>query len=76
MENMDENMEVTFLLYGTAAVHIIWFRITPMVSDLLIGLGAVMMIVSVTLYIVQNIRTFRTISQSISDDGRTEGHRK
>ena len=29
---------VTFLLYGTAAVHIIWFHITPMVSDLLIGL--------------------------------------
>ena len=28
---------VTFLLYGTAAVHIIWFHITPMVSDLLIG---------------------------------------
>ena len=26
---------VNFLLYGTAAVHIIWFHITPMVSDLL-----------------------------------------
>ena len=24
---------VTFLLYGTAAVHIIWFQIIPMVSD-------------------------------------------
>ena len=32
---------VTFLLYGTAAVHIIWFHITPMVSDLLIGLRCV-----------------------------------
>ena len=24
---------VTFLLYGTAVVHIIWFHITPMVSQ-------------------------------------------
>ena len=45
---------VTFLLYGTAAVHIIWFHITPMVSDLLIGLCAIMMVISVALYIIQN----------------------
>ena len=46
---------VTFLLYGTAAVHIIWFHITPMVSDLLIGLCAIMMVISVALYIIQNL---------------------
>ena len=43
---------VTFLLYGTAAVHIIWFQITSMVSDLLIGLCAIMMVISVALYII------------------------
>ena len=48
---------VTFLLYGTVAVHIIWFHITPMVSDLLIGLCAIMMVVSVVLYIIKNTRT-------------------
>ena len=50
---------VTFLLYGTAAVHIIWFHITPMVSDLLIGLCAIMMAISVALYIIQNTRTLK-----------------
>ena len=50
---------VTFLLYGTAAVHIIWFHITPMVSDLLIGLCAIMMVISVALYIIQNTRTIK-----------------
>ena len=50
---------VTFLLYGTVAVHIIWFHITPMVSDLLIGLCAIMMVVSVVLYIIKNTRTLR-----------------
>lgn len=50
---------VTFLLYGTAAVHIIWFHITPMVSDLLIGLCAIMMVISVALYIIQNTRTLK-----------------
>ena len=50
---------VTFLLYGTAAVHIIWFQITPMVSDLLIGLCAIMMVISVALYIIQNTRTLK-----------------
>ena len=52
---------VTFLLYGTAAVHIIWLHITPMVSDLLIGLCAIMMVVSVVLYIIQNTRTFKEV---------------
>lgn len=47
------------LLYGTAAVHIIWFHITPMVSDLLIGLCAIMMVISVALYIIQNTRTLK-----------------
>ena len=49
---------VTFLLYGTAAVHI-RFYITPMVSDLLIGLCAIMMVISVALYIIQNTRTIK-----------------
>lgn len=38
---------------------IIWFHITPMVSDLLIGLCAIMMVVSVVLYIIKNTRTLR-----------------
>ena len=38
---------------------IIWFHITPMVSDLLIGLCAIMMVISVALYIIQNTRTFK-----------------
>ena len=38
---------------------IIWFQITPMVSDLLIGLCAIMMIISVALYIIQNTRTLK-----------------
>ena len=38
-----------------AAVHIIWFHITPMVSDLLIGLCTIMMVISVALYIIQNL---------------------
>ena len=50
---------VTFLLYGTAAVHIIWFHITPMVSDLLIGLCAIMMVISVALYNIKNIDTHK-----------------
>ena len=50
---------VTILLYGTAAVHIIWFHITPMVSDLLIDLCAIMMVVSVVLYIIKNTRTLK-----------------
>ena len=38
---------------------IIWFQITPMVSDLLIGLCAIMMVISVVLYIIQNTRTLK-----------------
>ena len=38
---------------------IIWFQITPMVSDLLIGLCAIMMVISVALYIIQNTRILR-----------------
>ena len=38
---------------------IIWFQITPMVSDLLIGLCAIMMVISVALYIIQNTRTLK-----------------
>ena len=38
---------------------IIWFHITPMVSDLLIGLCAIMMVISVALYIIQNTRTLK-----------------
>ncbi|MEF2590509.1 MAG: CDP-alcohol phosphatidyltransferase family protein, partial [Blautia obeum] len=37
----------------------IWFHITPMVSDLLIGLCAIMMVISVALYIIQNTRTLK-----------------
>ncbi len=40
---------VTFLLYGTAAVHIIWFHITTDGIRLLIGLCAIMMVISVAL---------------------------
>ena len=40
-------------------VHIIWFHITPMVSDLLIGLCAIMMVISVALHIIQNNRTLK-----------------
>ena len=39
--------------------NIIWFHITPMVSDLLIGLCAIMMVVSVVLYIIKNTRTLK-----------------
>ena len=42
-----------------AAMHIIWFHITSMVSDLLIGLCAIMMVISVALYIIQNTRTLK-----------------
>ena len=38
---------------------IIWHQITPMVSDLLIGLCAIMMVISVALYIIQNTRTLK-----------------
>ena len=38
---------------------IIWFQITPMVSDLLIGLCAIMMVISVALYIIQNTKTLK-----------------
>ena len=38
---------------------IIWFQITPMVSYLLIGLCAIMMVISVALYIIQNTRTLK-----------------
>ena len=40
-------------------MDIIWFQITPMVSDLLIGLCAIMMVISVALYIIQNTRTLK-----------------
>lgn len=50
---------VTFLLYGMAAVHIIWFNISSGVSDLLICLCAVMMVISVVLYIVQNTKMLK-----------------
>ena len=59
---------VTFLLYGTAAVHIIWLHITPMVSDLLIGLCAIMMVVSVVLYIIQNTRTFKEVWSNFTEN--------
>ena len=48
-----------FIITHLAAVHIIWFHITPMVSDLLIGLCAIMMVISVALYIIQNTRTLK-----------------
>ena len=38
---------------------IIWFQITPMVSDLGIGLCAIMMVISVALYLIQNTRTLK-----------------
>ena len=43
----------------TVQTYIIWFHITSMVSDLLIGLCAIMMVISVALYIIQNTRTLK-----------------
>ena len=45
---------------------IIWFQITPMVSDLLIGLCAIMMVISVALYIIQNTRTSQGVHNMTS----------
>ncbi len=49
----------TCMLYAMMLVHIIWFGITPAVSNLLIMLCTAMMVLSFFLYNIRNIRAAR-----------------
>lgn len=46
----------TTLLYAVMAIHLIWFNISPVVSGILIGLSAGMMLLSAVGYGIRNFR--------------------
>lgn len=50
----------TFLLYSMMALHIIWFNIPGVVSDIAIILCTVMMVISAVLYGIRNIAILRS----------------
>ena len=49
----------TVLLYSTMVIHIIWFNIPMLVSNLLIAISTAMMLFSAVQYTLRNIRTLR-----------------
>lgn len=49
----------TFLLYAMMLVHLIWYNIPYAVSDILIFLCSIMLLISLVLYAVRNIRILR-----------------
>lgn len=49
----------TVSLYAMMAIHIIWFRIPPMVSDILIGICVGIMLMSFVLYAIRNIKAIK-----------------
>lgn len=49
----------TALLYGTMILHLLWYRIPAVLSDVLIGACTVMILVSAFLYGRQNIRIMK-----------------
>lgn len=56
----------TVLLYLMMSLHILWYDIPPMVSDLTIALCTLMVLVSLILY---GIRNFRALRQGGGADG-------
>lgn len=46
----------TVLLYATMIVHIVWFNIPVLVSNILIGICTLMIIISAVLYTIRNIK--------------------
>lgn len=49
----------TVLLYSMMLIHLIWFGIPVLVSDILIGICTVMMLISAILYNLRSIRVLR-----------------
>lgn len=49
----------TVLLYSMMLIHLIWFGIPALVSDILIGICTVMMLISAILYNLRSIRVLR-----------------
>ena len=49
----------TVLLYVTMAIHLIWFNITALVSNILIAVCTIVMLVSSILYTTGNIRILK-----------------
>lgn len=56
----------TVLLYLMMSLHILWYDIPPMVSNVTIALCTVMVLISFLLY---GIRNYRALRQSGSEDG-------
>ena len=54
----------TVFLYSLMILHIIWFNIPPILSDLLIGLSLLFMILSAALYTVSGIRSYVCLRHS------------
>ncbi len=54
----------TCLLYATMIMHVIWYRIPPMISNLLIALCTFMMLLSLVLYFIRNLKLLKEASQS------------
>ncbi len=51
----------TFLLYITMFAHVFWVHIPIIVSDVLIGISAIMLAVSLLLYGIHHIKTLREL---------------
>ena len=49
----------TVLLYAMILIHLVWFNISALVSDMLIGVCTAMMLLSAVLYTLRNIRALR-----------------
>lgn len=49
----------TVLLYAMILIHLVWFNIPALVSDMLIGVCTAMMLLSAVLYTLRNIRALR-----------------
>ena len=45
----------TALLYAVMFLHLVWYSIPPLVSDILIGVCIAVMVMSAVLYAVRNI---------------------
>lgn len=49
----------TFCLYTTMGIHLIWFSIPPIVSDILICVCTALILLSAVLYCIRNVRAIR-----------------
>ena len=62
----------TFGLYAMMALHIIWQDITPLVSNISIAICIVLMLNSMVLYCVKNVRITKNAKQAEKEQNKNE----